>query len=536
MKTLVYIYTGFLGSGKTSLVKHQLKSGEYTKQRTVVIQCEMGEEELQEDIIPSSNFLVKRITKDETLNAEVINEILKEYQPQRIIIEQNGMSGLNDLLDIFNEKHIRKTCLIKNVVNVIDCSSFDMLMSIVGANLIEQAASSNLVVLNFAHKISKDKLGDLKRKIKTLNKSVEILSIGTPQNYSQYFDNNTSKKHKSSWVKKAIRSIFIGSFLLMAYLLIQILTSKDFNVANIDFSKLQVINTIFISILMEAFPFLLIGVLVSSIIQIFTSRDMIIKYFPRNKVTSLFAAVFGGLLLPVCDCAIVPVTSRLVKKGVPIYAAVTFMLSAPIVNPIVIVSTLYAFPGQPLIAFARVYLGIIIAVATGLAFLLFPEDEAKLVGNWDSLQCGCSYCDSSGQKSGTIEKVVAVFKHAGEEFFDVGRFLVVGAFLTSIFQVSISRALLDKIGNSGVSSLLIMMVAAFILSVCSSSDAFIARSFSNQFSMGSVMGFMVLGPMLDIKNVLMLLGRFNKRFVAKFLTIICIIAFVVLYIYKSTMF
>ncbi|HEY9059446.1 MAG TPA: permease [Pseudobacteroides sp.] len=537
MKTQVDLYTGFLSSGKTSLIKQVLDSRVYSKERIVIILCESGEEDIDEESCSRENVYIKRLTKDEPLEASIIKEAYKKHLPHRIIIEQNGMSSLEELLGVLDERGVRKNCEISNIVNVVDCRTFDMLMNITGNTLVEQAANSDTVILNYADKAMADRLGNIEKTIKALNKQAEILRIELPEDYGEYLKDNSAEETKGSFLKKPSDVLLAVSFILVVgYFLMTVFTVSDFGSAKMDLSWLQVINTIFISILMQAFPFLILGVLVSSIIQVFVSREMVIKYFPKSKAASFLAAILGGLFFPVCDCAIVPVATRLVKKGVPLYAAVTFMLAAPIVNPIVIASTLYAFPGQPHIAFYRIYLGVAIAVASGLTFLFFPGNEKKLLTGGNSLLCSCTYCSSVGNKGGAAEKISAIFKHAGEEFFDVGRFLVIGALLTSIFQVAIPKDLLLEVGNSGVVSLVIMMAAAVILSVCSSSDAFIARSFANQFSMGSVMGFLVLGPMIDIKNVLMLLGNFNKRFVAKFLIVVCGLAFAILIFFTAIFF
>ncbi len=536
MKTQVDLYTGFLSSGKTSLIKQALDSRVHSKERIVVILCEAGEEDIEESY-PRRNVFIKRLSKDEPLEASIIKEVYKKYLPHRIIIEQNGMSSLEELLDVLEEGGIRKYCEVSSIVNVIDCRTFDMLMNITGNTLVEQVVNSDLVILNYADNASADRLDNLKKTIKALNKQAKIQSIELLEDYGKYLVHRSETVSGRSWLRKPSDVLLAVFFVLVAgYFLTTILTVSNLGNAKLDLSWLQLLNTIFVSILMQAFPFLLLGVLVSSIIQVFVSKEMVIKYFPKSKAASFFTAILGGLFFPVCDCAIVPVASRLVKKGVPLYAAVTFMLAAPIVNPIVIASTLYAFPGQPSVAFYRIYLGVTIAVASGLVFLFFPENEKKLLTGSNSLLCNCTYCSSIGTKGGVREKISAIFKHAGEEFFDVGRFLVIGALLTSIFQVAIPKDLLLEVGNSGVVSLLIMMAAAFILSVCSSSDAFIARSFANQFSMGSVMGFLVLGPMIDIKNVLMLLGSFNKRFVVKFLFVVCGLAFAILLLFTSILF
>lgn len=536
MKTKIDIFTGFLGSGKTSIINGMLEKVCQDGERIVIIQCEWGEEELHKGALEKGSIFVKKPGKEEPVDAKYIETVLKKYLPHRIIIEQNGMSGLMELLGALDEGSIAKKCRINNVVNVIDCRNFEMLMNLVGSNLVEQIENSDLLVLN--HALDSDGTDNLKKTLKALNRSAEIISIAAPEDFGKAVEDGAlNDREEGGWIKKPsdkLFAVFLAAVLL--YLLVNVFRSIDFDLSKVDISGLQVLNTVFISILIQAFPFLLIGVFVSSIIQIFVSKEMIIKYFPRNKFVSFLAAVLGGLLFPVCDCAIVPVATRLVKKGVPLHAAVTFMLAAPIVNPIVIASTMYAFPGQPQIAFYRVYLGITVAVATGITFMLFPEKEEVVLKGPANLLCNCIYCSTGNRAEGFAAKAAAVFKHAGEEFFDVGRFLVAGAALTSIFQVAVPKTWLEQTGSQGVVSLLVMLAAAVILSVCSSSDAFIARSFSNQFPMGSVMGFMVLGPMVDVKNVLMLFSSFNKRFIIKFLLIVCVLSFSLLYFFAEILF
>ena len=267
---------------------------------------------------------------------------------------------------------------------------------------------------------------------------------------------------------------------------------------------------------------------VSSTIQVLISQETIIKLFPRKMGFGFLVALLSGLVFPVCDCAIIPVAARLVKKGVPLPTAITFMLAAPLVNPLVIVSTLYAFPGRPAIAFYRVCLGATIALATGLALLIFPDDKAALLGGFNDFSCKCGYCGDTESAKGIWSKIEAIFNHAGVEFFDVGRYLITGALLSSIFQTMIPKDIIANTGGGYALSLMIMMLCAFVLSVCSTSDAFIARTFVNQFPLGAVMGFMILGPMIDLKNLLMLLGRFRKRFVVKLVFIISGLAYVFL--------
>ncbi len=301
-----------------------------------------------------------------------------------------------------------------------------------------------------------------------------------------------------------------------------------------EFIGLKNFNMVFLSILMQAFPFILIGVFISSILQFLIPNELLIKVFPQKKILGFLVAIFAGVFLPICDCAIVPVTVRLIKKGISIPVAITFMLSAPLVNPIVIASTFYAFSNQFSIVYLRIIFGIIIALSIGIVISFFiKKDQIYKENTKEDHECHCNHCHCETEKikgSSIFDKIVLVFKNTGSEFIDVGKFLIIGAFFTSIFQLIIPKDLFNKFGGTSVVSLIVMMLAAFLFSVCSTSDAFVAKSFINHFSISSIMGFLVLGPMIDIKNVLMLLSSFKKSFVLKLVLTIFVVSFIELYI------
>lgn len=335
------------------------------------------------------------------------------------------------------------------------------------------------------------------------------------------------------------RFLLILFSLIVLYFMFIIFGTIDLSSVKIDATKLMAVNTVFLSILMQAFPFILIGVFVSSILQVIIPNETLVRIFPRKKGLGFIVAIFAGVLFPLCDCAIVPVAARLIKKGVAIPVAITFMLSAPLVNPIVIASTLYAFPGQPVIALYRIYFGVTVALVVGLMFVLFPNKSSIIKREFNNRECNCGHGHSHvnvTSKKGLTEKFKDVITHASSEFFEVGKFLIVGAFLSSIFQTLISKDIFNNLFGHKALSLLIMMVAAFVFSVCSTSDAFIGKSFLSQFTIGSVMGFLILGPMIDIKNMLMLLSSFKKGFVLKLVAFIFICAFVLLYLQTQFVF
>ncbi|MBU5311836.1 permease [Tissierella carlieri] len=521
MKTGIEIVTGFLSSGKTSMINIILGENIDKDKKIVIIQCEMGQKEINEKEI-NENIIIEKIPKGNSLEEMYIKQIVDKYSPDKIIIEQNGMETIEELLNQLDTKSMRKYTIIERIINIIDCKQFNMLMGILGNNLINKISYSDLIILNHVDGVSDDELEDINKKIGSINKSGLVIEINEHEKFLDYTKNKETNKIWKGTIYDKLSILFL--IVASIYLSINLLISIDFSKFNIDFSNIYILNTIFISILMESFPFLILGVFISSIIQIFVTRDMIVKYFPKNKIISFLVAIVGGLFFPVCDCAIVPVVSRLVKKGVPLYAAVTFMLAAPIVNPIVIVSTYYAFPGQPQIMIFRLIIGIIVAIITGILFLIFPEEEMTVKSHELDNLCNCIYCNNIN--NGDIKgKISTIFKHAGEEFFDVGKFLIIGALLTSFFQVIIPKDIILKLGGDSVTAILLMMSIGFLFSLCSSSDAFIARSFLNQFSLSSIMGFMILGPMIDIKNLIMLSDIFSKRFIIKLTFIVFNVTF-----------
>lgn len=339
----------------------------------------------------------------------------------------------------------------------------------------------------------------------------------------------------------------IAAGLIITALVVYLLFSCSRVIDNKALEQIQIFNTIFISILMQAFPFMLIGIFVSAAMEVFAPDQFVVRVFPSRFGLGFITAMFAGLLFPVCECAIVPVTTRLVKKGVALPIAVTFMLSAPIINPIVIVSTLYAFAGQPQVALLRVIFGLAIALMVGgILYLLNVGNDVLLTG-YDDCSCHChDHCGCCAESLDSLpdeveathtttctipQKLRTMFLHAGEEFFGVGRYLILGAFLTSLIQILVPRAWFEGLSEKSCLPLLMMMLIAFLFSACSTSDAFIAKSFTGRFSLGAIMGFLVFGPMMDIKNILMLLGNFKKKFVLALVLVIFISNFFMLYFF-----
>lgn len=260
-------------------------------------------------------------------------------------------------------------------------------------------------------------------------------------------------------------------------------------------------NSIFISILIEAIPFILIGVILSGIIQMFVSEEMIARIMPKNRFLAVLFGALAGVLFPACECGIIPITRRLLLKGVPLHAGVAFMLTAPIINPIVLFSTYIAFGNRWSVVFYRGGLALAVSLIIGV-ILSYQFKDTQLLKP-----------DEPGHHHhhGTLlQKLGGTLRHAIDEFFSVGKYLIIGAFIAAAMQTYVKTSTLLAIGQNDVSSSLVMMGLAFVLSLCSEVDAFIASSFSSTFSLGSLIAFLVFGAMVDIKNLLMMLAAFKN--------------------------
>ncbi|THF79591.1 permease [Cohnella fermenti] len=283
-----------------------------------------------------------------------------------------------------------------------------------------------------------------------------------------------------------------------------------------------------ISILLEALPFLILGVFASSIMHVFIPEAWIRKGIPRNPILGIVMACLLGIVFPICECGLIPVVRRLTAKGMPAYAGVVFILVGPIVNPIVFSSTYLAFRTKPEMVYARMGLAIAIGLLVGLLLYYFLKQSPFRRGkNEPEATPGHSHADGhSHSHSHSGNRWADVFEHAGAEFFDMGKYLIVGSMLAAAIQAYVPRADLVGIGQQEFAAHFFMMGFAFVLSLCSTSDAFVATSFTGTFSTGALLSFLVFGPMLDVKSTLMLLSLFKTRFVLTLAAIIVPAVFV----------
>ena len=531
MKIKIEIILGLLESGKTNFINYMLESDEIYDETIVVIQDEFGQTDLNynNDKLSKKNVKLIEIEHDidDDINENYIKDIIIKYSPERIFIETNGMKNSSYILKVLNNNVLKKLCIVDDIVSIIDAETFNLYYRNMQDLLFSQIFNSEKIILNNLNKFTKNEITNIISQIKKINETASIMEYSEFEDspdysYLELYDNN-----KNFFTFKTYIFIFL---IIFSFTALSAFSFLDFSISSQYMTTLNKFYTVFISILIEGIPFILIGSFVSALIQIYVSKKFIIKVLPHNIFLSCIVAAFAGIIFPICDCGTIPIVKGFIRKKVPTAACITFLLSAPIVNPIAIISTIYAFQDMKYVVIYRIFSGIIIAILIGLIMHFFTRDNPNILkNNTDPLSCECAICSDSYEYSkASIDTLRNIFFHTSDEFFNIGKFMIMGAFISSIFQTIVSFDSNLYFPNDNRTSLLIMILLAFLLSVCSTSDAFIAKGFLKLFSLNSVMGFLVVGPMLDIKNTFMLFGNFKKNFVLKLIFFIVIISFTVL--------
>ena len=303
----------------------------------------------------------------------------------------------------------------------------------------------------------------------------------------------------------------IAAFLVLAFAVVLVSSINTPQARFFAAERFQTFVTIFLGLFIEAAPFLLAGSIVSGIIAVYVNQAMVDRFIPDHPLLAALAGAGLGLVFPVCECGVVPVTRRLYGKGLPLPVGIAFLLAAPVINPVVIFSTFAAFGWGPVL-WGRVAFSIVVAFAVGLVFHLARPQEILLpqILNSTAGASGHDHNDDHHHPDSS-PRMWQALSTAGDDFLDMGRYLIIGALLAAAMQTLVSQSTLFAIGQGPIISVFVMMAVAFILSVCSTVDAFIALAFSSAFTTGSLFGFLVFGPMVDVKSSLLFLGVFRQR-------------------------
>ncbi|MEM8723165.1 MAG: permease [Cyanobacteria bacterium P01_G01_bin.39] len=315
--------------------------------------------------------------------------------------------------------------------------------------------------------------------------------------------------------------------------------------------------TLFLSLLVEAMPFLLLGVALSSSLLFLISEKQLIAKLPKNPLLGSLVGSCIGFLFPVCECGNVPVARRLLLSRVPPSVAISFLLAAPTINPIVIWSTWIAFGDRPNIVIFRVLFSAAIATIVGCVFSIQSDSRSLLQKSFakrlqpivNSQSDNVSPLLQSGTfllgqgKSIRFDDSLSVdikqtkvknlpskwqlfFSNLLAEFSELGGMLVFGSAIAATIQVFVPREIILSLGQDTITSILAMMLLAAVVSICSTVDSFFALSFAATFTSGSLLAFLVFGPTIDIKSVGLMASIFKPKIIIYIFTLVAQLTFV----------
>lgn len=283
-------------------------------------------------------------------------------------------------------------------------------------------------------------------------------------------------------------------------------------------------STIFLSIVIEAIPFVLLGCIISGALQVFLTPERVQKILPKNKFLAILVGSFIGFFFPSCECGIIPIVTQFMRKGVPEHTAFAFMVTAPIINPIVLFSTYIAFGNSMKFALLRAAGSFIVALLIGSWIAYFnrtPILKAELHEHDHGEHQ--HHHHETAEKESFGQKVWSVLVHSIDEFFDTGRYLIIGALIASGMQVFLPTQFMLQLTSSKIIGILVMLVLAFTMSLCSEADAFVGSSLLSLFGTNAIVAFLVFGPMVDIKNLMMMKRSFHGKFILQLIALISVI-------------
>ena len=504
MEVYIDIITGFLESGKTTFIKEILNS-KYIEEfhEIVLIICEEGFTEYDEEKLEEKHIKTLMLENEAELNDDLFQQIASEYNPEYILVEYNGTWNISNILRLkipFDYK-------FRNVIFVSEAVNFRNQLSNMVTVMQPHILNSNVVIFNRFEKLHQGMKKKLIYDIKNINPRTRVTFMNELEPDKILKERFMSFMNLENTTLNLKMNLKVGIFFILCICLLLLLEIAR------AYSYTQSIVTVFLSILLQAIPFILLGAFISAGIQIFASTGWIMKQISKASWYSFLMAAVAGFFMPICDCGMVPIISGLLKKDTPLPQTITFWLSSSAVSPIVILSMIYAFPEQPYLAMVRVAAGLIVGIMLGVSLKLIHLETRNVIKGNRRFQNNIGKDVLELKYDGIKGKFEAVFAGAKIEFFRVAEYVVIGALISAVLQTVMPQTMESFIDNNNlILQFIVMIAAAMLMSACSTSNAFIGRSFSDNFSTVPILSFIVMGPMLDLKNMVMLSVILKKKF------------------------
>lgn len=285
-------------------------------------------------------------------------------------------------------------------------------------------------------------------------------------------------------------------------------------------TRLQDGLTLSISVLIESMPFVILGVLLSIVVQVWVPPGMIERWMPRRAWARRMALSLLGMFVPVCECGNVPFARGLMMRGFTVPETLTFLIAAPIVNPIVIITTHQAFGFDDGILIARLVGGFAVANLIGWLYSKHPDPDALVT---ERFAASCELANDPDATRG-LDRGRRSLAQFVVELRAVMPALIIGSALAGAVQVLVPRSALLAIGSNPALSIVAMIALAMIVSICSNVDSFFALSFASTFTPGSIVAFLLVGPLVDVKMLALLRTTFRTKVLVGLVVIVVLFA------------
>ena len=304
------------------------------------------------------------------------------------------------------------------------------------------------------------------------------------------------RRSKARWAWIAVGALGIGGLLVLRGML------EGSGVALLP-DRVQDLLTLAISVVVESVPFVILGVLLAIVVQVWLPEGLLLRILPAQPIARRFVISLFGVMLPVCECGNVPLARGLMAKGFTVPEALTLLLAAPIINPVTIITTHQAFGFDDGVLVGRIVGGLLIANLVGWIFS-FHRRPTEMLTPAFAAQCAVGEDHSHGR----VERSLDVFVREASVIMPA---LLIGALVAGAIQVAVPRDVLVTLGSNPLWSILAMMLLAFVIAVCSSVDAFFILPFASTFMPGSIVTFLVFGPIIDVKMLAILRTTYTTR-------------------------
>lgn len=310
---------------------------------------------------------------------------------------------------------------------------------------------------------------------------------------------------------RAAVGLSLGIALVLLFVAIRVLAPES--VGDVLSNSVQDFFTLSISVVIESLPFVFLGILLSIVVQVWLPEGFLLRHLPRNAVARRMTISLLGVLLPVCECGNVPLARGLILRGLTVGESMTFLLAAPILNPVTIITTYQAFGWSDGILVSRILGGFVIANLIGWIYARHPNPMGLLTPRF---QASCAHAHDEVRTT-RARRSVDMFASETSAMLPA---LFVGSAVAGLIQVAVSRDLLVTLGQNPVLSVFALMALAFVIAICSNVDAFFILAFGSTFMPGAIVAFLVFGPMIDIKMLALMRTTFTGRTLAQLTLIV----------------